>query len=261
MHGIREYILNEVDASPLRAIVIDDNPEIYEDFKKILSTDYNCDLEKIRSQIFAHESEKNIKTEYNGQDHELPLFELTMAVQGSEGIKKIKTGLENNQPFAIAFIDIRMPPGIDGVSTVKEVMNIDPNIQIVIASAYTDYNWSDIIFHLGARHNLLVIQKPFSDITIKQIACALGNKWKLEKANREYEDILNATLESRTTLLHDTLKNKSTDTLESRIRDLEDENDKYKKMFQRLKEEIKRIEMIGRPQHIDKNRYKHDGDL
>lgn len=109
----------------LLILVIDDNPEIQNDFMKILTKDISdtSDLDALEQRIFGE-----IKTDKN----ELPQFIINYASQGLEGIECVENALRDNIRYALAFVDIRMPPGLDGIETIKRIWALDPDIQIVI---------------------------------------------------------------------------------------------------------------------------------
>ena len=111
-----------------------------------------------------------------------PRFELDWAAaQGEEGYAKVKAAVENNRQYAVAFVDMRMPPGWDGMETIEKIWQIDPDLQIVICSAYSDYSWSDILKKFGAVDRLLILKKPFDTAEVCQLACALTEKWHLAR--------------------------------------------------------------------------------
>src|SRR3989338_5558640 len=116
-----------------RILVIDDNPAIHQDFVKVLSfKSTDSPLSSLDEQLFG---ESDLPKAELG----LPQFIIDSANQGQEGLEKIKTALQQGMPYALAFVDIRMPPGWDGIETIKHIWAVDPQIQIVICSAYSDY--------------------------------------------------------------------------------------------------------------------------
>lgn len=120
--------------SNFRILVIDDNPSIHQDFLKILKTEaHDSALDNLTHEIFGNKShnEKNL----------LPNFQMDFASQGKEGVEQIKKAKSENNPYSLAFVDIRMPPGWDGIETVKHIWEVDKDIQIVICTAYSDYTW------------------------------------------------------------------------------------------------------------------------
>src|SRR5258705_6555896 len=104
-------------------------------------------------------------------------FELDSAFQGKEGLEMVKKALEEGRPYAVAFVDVRMPPGWDGIETITRIWEVDPNLQIVVCTAYADYSWEEIRAKVGQPDSLLVLKKPFDNIEVQQLAHALTKKW------------------------------------------------------------------------------------
>lgn len=139
----------------MRILVIDDNPEIHNDFLKILKTSPAGDeLDKLSESLFG-ESTPDCAAQVR-----FPSFQIDTASQGLEGVDKIRTALKDENPYALAFVDVRMPPGLDGVETIQEIWKLDPDIQTVICTAYSDYTWEETISKLGVSDNLLIIKIP-----------------------------------------------------------------------------------------------------
>ncbi|CEK12051.1 GGDEF/EAL-containing response regulator [Legionella hackeliae] len=181
----------------VKILIIDDNPAIHSDFIKILTTKNTLEdneLANFEHQIFGKK-----------RSSELPTFRLITAMQGREGVAKIAEGLEDNDPYALAFVDIRMPPGWDGVETARKIWELDPNIQIVLCTAYSDYTWEETIQHLGQRENLLILKKPFDSIAVRQLSCALSKKWQLLQESRAYTQLLETQVKERTQSLQESL--------------------------------------------------------
>lgn len=184
----------EVDTR-FRIIVIDDNPAIHHDFMKILTKQSTMELDDLSSKLFGKQLD----------ELKFPLFEITTASQGQEGVQLISKAIEENQPYALAFVDIRMPPGWDGVETIKHIWEIDKDMQIVICTAYSDYSWEETVDHLGKTDNLLILKKPFDHTAVRQLACALTTKWELHQKTRQYTSNLENKVEDRTLLLQKSL--------------------------------------------------------
>ncbi len=184
----------------LRIIIIDDNPEIHKDFIKILATDQSSvevlnDLEKA---LFAQEDIKPVQLI-------LPHFEIDTVSQGQEGVEYIKKSLKAGKPYALAFVDVRMPPGWDGIETIKHIWELDRDMQIVICTAYSDYSWEETIDELGVSDNLLILKKPFDNVSVRQLACALTKKWQLMQESREHTESLEKHIQERTDSLQKSL--------------------------------------------------------
>jgi CheY-like chemotaxis protein len=153
-----------------RLLVVDDNPTIHQDFRKILEL-----------APFADDGLDDLETVFQGvsRPNDRDGFEIDSAFQGVEGLNKVLDALKAGQPYALAFVDMRMPPGWDGVETIAQLWQADPRLQIVICTAYSDYSWDQIIQQLGNRDNLAVLKKPFDNVEVLQLAEALTRKWLL----------------------------------------------------------------------------------
>ena len=158
------------DKNNRRILVIDDNESIYNDFLQILSSGDNntVSVEKEEQAIFG-DCEKRAFENY----------EVDFALQGGEGLEKVKESIQEGRPYAVAFVDIYMPPGLDGIETVERIWEEDPRLQVVVCTAYSDRSWPEMIERLGETDRLLILKKPFDNIEIRQIACSLSRKWDL----------------------------------------------------------------------------------
>jgi diguanylate cyclase (GGDEF)-like protein/PAS domain S-box-containing protein len=153
-----------------RILVIDDNPEIHDDFRKVLCEKApDAVLERMEERFFG-EVPTSIET-----------YELDSAYQGAEGVAKVRDALARGHHYAVAFVDMRMPPGWDGVETITKLWEVDPQIQVVICTAYSDTSWEEILARLGASDRLLILKKPFDTAEVCQLACALTEKWSLAR--------------------------------------------------------------------------------
>jgi diguanylate cyclase (GGDEF)-like protein len=151
-----------------RILVIDDNEAIHADFRKILTSRRPSDeLAGDEEAIFGQRKPMAL--------HDT--FEIDCALQGKEGCDKAAAAAAAGKPYHLAFVDMRMPPGWDGVQTIEKLWTIDPQLHVVICSAYSDYSWERIIGTLGATDRLLILKKPFDDLEVSQIATALTAKW------------------------------------------------------------------------------------
>ncbi len=169
-----------------RVLIIDDDPEIQNAYRAILAP--------------GDEGENTFGNQLNllmgqTQNDEItaPLqFTLDFASQGPEGVDKAASACETNNPFAVAFIDIRMPPGFDGMETAARIRRIDANIEIVIVTAYSDRSREEIVQTVGAPEKLLFLRKPFDPEELIQLALSLTAKWNLarkaEEQQRNYEN-------------------------------------------------------------------------
>ncbi|MFH1882497.1 MAG: response regulator, partial [Planctomycetota bacterium] len=173
-----------------RILVIDDSEGIHKDFRTILgSSDANAaNLHGAKSVIFGNASNPSKQIS----------FEIDSAFQGQEGLEKVRQALHEGRPYAMAFVDIRMPPGWDGVETIKRIWQEYPELQVVICTAYSDYDWNDLIAKLGQTEQLLILKKPFDNVEVYQLASALTEKWYLSKQARLKHKELERIVEQRT---------------------------------------------------------------
>ena len=149
-----------------RLLIVDDNQAIHDDLKKILlPREADSDLAADEALLFGTTDATGIT------------FEIDSAFQGLEGLEYVLRAQAEGRPYALAFVDVRMPPGWDGVETIRHLWQADPDLQIVICTAYSDYNWLDISKLLGVSHNFVVLKKPFDIIEITQLAHAMTAKW------------------------------------------------------------------------------------
>ncbi len=154
----------------LRILVIDDNPVIHEDFRKILATTTASDeLEQAGASLFDEEP-----VAVHGEP-----FDLSFADQGERGFHMVEQSAAAGKPYALAFVDMRMPPGWDGVETIEHIWKVDPEIQVVICTAFSDHPWHRITARLGQTDRLLILRKPFDAIEVEQLASSLTHKWNL----------------------------------------------------------------------------------
>jgi len=199
-----------------RILVIDDNPSIHKDFQTILiDEEESATLNELRSQVFGDK---------NNEPTTKSVYELDFASQGKEGCEKIKVACSENRPYELAFVDMRMPPGWDGLKTIEHIWEIDPKVQVVICTAYSDYSWGEITEQLGRSENLLILKKPFDSAEVAQLASALTEKWILARKASLKTEQLEQMVKERTDELTETnehLKQEITEREEAERRQAE----------------------------------------
>lgn len=167
------------DSYNRQILVVDDQPEILEDYLRILvpaHKDEDNELASLEANLFGRIDETaqtSSRIEYD--------YELVTASQGEEALSLVKRAVSGNAPFAVAFMDIRMPPGINGVEAAAKIRQIDQDIEIVFVTAYSDVPRDEILNMIGSVDKLLYLRKPFDADEIKQLALALTEKWNLNK--------------------------------------------------------------------------------
>jgi len=154
-----------------RILLVDDNTSIHADFRKILCPSHtgSVALDEMEAALFDDAQPVTAGTN----------FTLDSAYQGQEALEMVKQSLAENRPYAMAFVDVRMPPGWDGIETIARIWEVNPELQIVICTAYSDYSWEEMRTKVGQPDSLLVLKKPFDNIEVQQMAHALTKKWLL----------------------------------------------------------------------------------
>jgi anti-anti-sigma regulatory factor/CheY-like chemotaxis protein len=163
------------DKKNRRILIIDDNEDIHNDFREILTSRDTSDLDETEASFFG--SARPVSPSFS--------FELTSVYQGADALKEIRRALQDGAPYALAFVDMRMPPGWDGLDTLGRLWAEDQALQAVICSAYSDCSWDDVTARFGQTDRLLILKKPFDAIEVRQIACALLEKWNQHHEARE----------------------------------------------------------------------------
>ncbi len=184
------------NSSTHRILVIDDNPSIHKDFQTILvEEEESTSLSTLRAEVFGDNSSRPA---------DKSVYELDFASQGKEGCEKVEQACAESRPYELAFVDMRMPPGWDGLKTIESIWKIDPNIQVVICTAYSDYSWGEISDRLGKSQNLLILKKPFDSAEVAQLASALTEKWVLGRQASLKTEQLEQMVKERTNELTQT---------------------------------------------------------
>jgi PAS domain S-box-containing protein len=180
-----------------RILIVDDNVTIHGDFRKILAHPAGGEarLREAEALLFGPAAEAAAAA--------VPVYEVDSAAQGQEGLKMVERALNEGRPYALAFVDVRMPPGWDGIETVDRIWQICPELPIVICTAYSDYSWSDMMARLGHADNLVVLRKPFEAVEVMQLAHSFTNKWLLARQIRTHIAQLDGLVQARTQSLQE----------------------------------------------------------
>ena len=181
-----------------RILLVDDNKAIHEDIEAILISslgEADQDLVEIEDELFGEsESPKRLANDI--------IYSIDHAYQGEEAIEMVDRAEEEGYPYALIFMDVRMPPGIDGVEAIQKIWEKYPHVEVVICTAYSDYSWEQIVNSLGNTDKLLFVKKPFDATALKQMALTLTTKWKLQQKAIKYTEHLEREVEERTRALN-----------------------------------------------------------
>jgi two-component system, cell cycle sensor histidine kinase and response regulator CckA len=169
-----------------RILVIDDLHDAHEVFRDILAEGRAAGSKELQGAQAAGGSGRGARES----------FVVDSAYHGEEGISMVEEALAEKQPYSVAFIDIRMP-GWDGVETTSRLWSADPELQVVLCSAYEDYRWEEITQRLGQTDQLLLLRKPFQTEEVLQLAQALSLKWQLARRTKGRVEDLRRLAEHR----------------------------------------------------------------
>jgi two-component system, NtrC family, sensor kinase len=184
---------NATNTNQSRLLIIDDNHAIHDDFRKILVRKESFNrLDQISADIFGDGTALDSRS---GSDN---YFQLDSAYQGKDGLEMVQQAVGLGSRYAMAFVDVRMPPGWDGVETTARIWEVDPDLQVVICTAYSDCSWDEMLRKLGRSDRLVILKKPFDSIEVLQLANSLSRKWHLLQESKNKVAGLEETVMLRT---------------------------------------------------------------
>ena len=180
-----------------KILVVDDQQDLREQLAKLLRKAGQKDethslVEQMRARLLGNKEAVEEEDTENADD--VSPYIVETAAQGEEAWNMIKEANQNEDPFAVMFLDMRMPPGWDGLETATKIREIDKNLEIVIMTAYADHDQAQIADQVGMPEKLLYIKKPFQAEEIYQLALSLTSKYTLERADKEKKQWLESLL-------------------------------------------------------------------
>ena len=173
-----------------RILIIDDNQDIHADFRKVFgcTAAHASSIDQLEAQLFGGEmASEKLKAGLE--------IEIDSAYQGDEGVRMALDAARRGQPYYMAFVDVRMPPGMDGIKTIKAIWQELPELPCVICTAYSDYDWNDIRRELGKSNHLLILKKPFDAIEVLQLAQSTAEKRELAESAKNYLEAVECKVE------------------------------------------------------------------
>ncbi len=184
--------MNEASSGRLLILVADDDPQVLASYRLALgdssaSPAADRDFLALQAELYGDAAPAQTTT-----------FDLALCRQGEEAVQAVRAAQAEGRPFVAAFLDVRMPPGPDGVVVAETLRGLDPDIQIVIATAYTDVHPRDIARRVPPADKLFYIQKPFHAQEIQQFAVALGARWHAERGLAQAHRVLEDRVAQRT---------------------------------------------------------------
>jgi two-component system sensor histidine kinase/response regulator len=172
-----------------RILVVDDNIAIHDDFRKILGGDASsAKLEVEEAALFGGKAPAPPPVTFN----------LSFASQGKEAVDLMLAAHRTGERYSLVFMDVRMPPGMDGIETAVRLWEIDSDLQIVICTAYSDKSWEEMMAQVPNPERLLILKKPFDTIEVLQLSHALTEKWALLQSSRHNLEEMERTVNVRT---------------------------------------------------------------
>jgi len=169
------------DSKSNRVLIVDDQDEIHQDFEEMLKPESTSSLTDDLAKAFGSNTDEIFP----------PDLKLLHARSGHEAYEIVKKAIAEGTPIAVAYIDVRMPPGWDGIETIRKIREIDKDIEIVIMTAYNNKPLSEIVRNMELLHKILYIRKPFAREEVQQITISLVEKWNVERElaekNRQLE--------------------------------------------------------------------------
>jgi DNA-binding NtrC family response regulator len=179
-----------------RILVVDDNRAIHDDFRKIFCSKQpkRDGLEQLESSLFNLSAPAVARSP----------FQIDSAFQGEDGVDLVRDAFDSGNPYAMAFVDVRMPPGIDGVQTATKIWQIDDELEIVICTAHSDYSWEEMTAKLSHAARLVILKKPFEFVEVLQLATSLTEKWRLHQQVKLHLLHLEKLVQDRTSDLNAT---------------------------------------------------------
>ncbi len=166
-----------------RLLIVDDQSDLRDQMAQLLLSSGRPNktarlVRGMRARLMGIAEEPEADNEF------MPNYDIDTAGQGEEAYDMVKAALENNAPYAVMFVDMRMPPGWDGLKTAQKIRQLDPDIEIVIMTAYADHSQEDLSREIGNPEKLLYIKKPFQSEEICQLALSLCAKWNTQTLER-----------------------------------------------------------------------------
>lgn len=182
-----------------RILLVDDNPSIHEDIRKILCPTPTSDAatDEMEAVLFGAATPVVLPA----------VLELDSAFQGQEALEKLLRAKLEGRPYSLAFVDVRMPPGWDGIETISRLWEADPRLQVVVCTAYSDYSWDEMHAKVGNSDNLVLLKKPFDNAEVQQLAFAMVRKWEVSRAAEMRLDELETRVQTRTHQLQEANEN------------------------------------------------------
>ncbi|MGC1522566.1 MAG: EAL domain-containing protein [Steroidobacteraceae bacterium] len=172
--------MSEQKKMPIRVLVADDEAEVRNAYRQILlDTDMSSEtavFHNLRERLFSKSIPDPMAKSPSSDTTFAPFF-----CDGAEAaVAAVREALAADDPYAVVFLDMRMPPGPDGVWAAARIRELDPAVEIVICTAYSDVDPREIGGMVPPEEKLSYLQKPFHPHEIRQMTISLASKWRSE---------------------------------------------------------------------------------
>ena len=148
-----------------RILAIDDESAVHETYDAIFESKMDSELDELDLLLGGPGPEES----------EFAMFALEHAMSGKEGLQKIVEAIDVNNPFAVIYLDMRMPMGWDGLETAQHIREIDQEVRIILITAYMDHSLTDIRKKIGVKFEFL--SKPVDSNELLQLTLSLATSW------------------------------------------------------------------------------------
>jgi diguanylate cyclase (GGDEF)-like protein len=170
------------NSTPIRVLVVDDEAEVRDAYRQILLenevTQEMVGFRELRSRLFRKDPADTARERSPAR---VAGFEPVFCDSAEAAVTAVKESLARNEPFAVVFLDMRMPPGRDGAWAATRIRELDPAVEIVICTAYSDVDPCEIGGMAPPEDKLSYLQKPFHPHEIRQLTIGLSSKWRAER--------------------------------------------------------------------------------
>ncbi len=156
---------------PPRLLVVDDDLGVIAAYRLVLEK--STDRRTVQDMFGLDALEKEL---FGAIPAENPQWRITFLDQGIDAINAVQWAMEDGDPFTAIFLDVRMPPGIDGYEVAERVRKLDPNVHMVIVTGFADFNYEDFLEVAGPADRLTYMPKPVWPDQLRNVARSLANK-------------------------------------------------------------------------------------
>ena len=180
-----------------RILVVDDDVMIIKEYLRCLGEDYEPDsatttLTELEKVLFGDDTDESGAARFSVDTHN----------QGELAVQAVKDAITARDPYAIVFLDIRMPPGMDGIEAAKRIRRLDPDVNIVVVTGSMSAEVDNLDAEVPPADKIFFFKKPFHAAECRQLAAALCGKWHADRTLRRVNEELEQRVEERTAALH-----------------------------------------------------------